>query len=71
MQRAESAGVALGLLAAVVFLVAAAVWLLGAEDTSVKVLVAVWLWALPVLGIGAGLGWLAGRGFTLLTRRSL
>ena len=71
MRRAESAGVVFGLLAAVVVLVAASVWLLDAQDTSIKVLVAVWLWALPALGIGAGLGWLAGRGFTLLTRRSL
>jgi hypothetical protein len=37
--------------------------------TSVRVLVAVWLWLLPVLGLGAGLGWLAGRGIALLTRR--
>ena len=70
MRRAESAGIAFGLLAGVLFLGAASVWLLDAEDTSVTVLVAVWLWALPVFGIGAGLGWLAGRGIMLLTRRS-
>ena len=66
--RAESAGLALGLAAAVALLVAASVWLLSTPDTSARVLVAVWLWALPVLGLGAGLGWMAGRGVALLTR---
>jgi hypothetical protein len=70
MGRAEIVGLTGGAAAAVLFLLAASVWLLSAEATSVRVLVAVWLWALPVLGIGAGLGWLAGRGVSLLTRRA-
>ena len=70
MRRAELVGLSLGVTAALAILLGACVWLLSAEATSARVLVAVWLWLLPVLGLGAGLGWLAGRGVSLLTRRS-
>lgn len=46
---------------ALLLLAALAVILLRSEGSSVKVLVAVWLWMLPVLGIFAAIGWLAGR----------
>ena len=69
MRRAELVGLTVGLVAAAALLIAACIWLLSAEATSARVLVAVWLWLLPVLGLGAGLGWLAGRGVSLLTRR--
>jgi hypothetical protein len=69
VRRAELVGLTLGLASAIVFLLGACIWLLSAEATSVRALVAVWLWLLPALGLGAGLGWLAGRGIALLTRR--
>ncbi len=45
-----------------ILLLAAAVVLVSNDLHSIKALVAVWLWALPVLGTCAGLGWLAGVG---------
>ena len=59
--KTEAMGLLLGVFGALVLLVAASVWLLSTPETSVKVLVAVWLWALPILGIGALAGWLVGR----------
>jgi hypothetical protein len=61
MNRAETAGLGMGLLVALILLAAAAAWLLSKPETSAKVLVAVWLWALPVIGFCTALGWLAGR----------
>jgi hypothetical protein len=60
------AGTALGLLVAVALLIFASIWLLGIEGNTYKVLVAVWLWALPVLGVGAIVGYSAGRAFQSL-----
>jgi cytochrome bd-type quinol oxidase subunit 1 len=57
----EVLGTAAGLLVAVIVLIGLSVWLLSPEATSAKVLVAVWLWALPLAGVCAGLGWLIGR----------
>lgn len=61
MTQTEVRGMLLGVLGAIVLLVALSVRLLQPEDTSAKVLVAVWLWSLPVLGIGAFLGWSLAR----------
>lgn len=58
MTQAEVGGILAGVAAAVVLLAVLSILLLQPEGTSVKVLVAVWLWSLPVLGIGALLGWL-------------
>lgn len=63
----EKIGIIAGTLAAVGLLVLASVLLLQPEGTSAKVLVAVWLWALPVLGVGAGIGWMAARILRRLT----
>ena len=68
MRTVEAVSLLTGVVIAALALVAASVWLLSAEDTSVKVLVAVWLWALPVLGAGALLGWLAGRALKVVTK---
>ena len=67
--RLVLAGVIAGLTAAVVALIVASILLLQPVGTSVKVLVAVWLWALPALGIGAGLGWLTAAGIGRAFRR--
>lgn len=54
-------GAIVGFALAAVVLVWVAFALITAEGNTAKVLVAVWLWALPVLGIGGGAGWLLGR----------
>jgi hypothetical protein len=46
---------------AAVLLVAASIALLAPEGTSAKALIAVWLWALPVIGLCASVGMLLGR----------
>ncbi len=61
MTQTEVCGLLVGVLGAIVLLVALSVRLLQPEDTSAKVLVAVWLWSLPVLGIGAFVGWSLAR----------
>jgi hypothetical protein len=53
-------GAIAGLALAAILLVWAAFALVTAEGSTAKALVAVWLWSLPVLGIGSGMGWLAG-----------
>jgi hypothetical protein len=58
-------GALAGLALAAILLLWAAFALVTVEGSTVKALVAVWLWTLPVLGIGGGAGWLAGR---LVTR---
>lgn len=57
LNRTELTGIAAGTAAAIVVLAVLSLMLLRPEHTSVKVLAAVWLWSLPVLGIGAALGW--------------
>ncbi len=58
---AAAAGGAIGCLLAIATLVFSAVGLLSVEGTNYKVLVAVWLWALPVIGVGVLCGWAIGR----------
>jgi glycosyltransferase involved in cell wall biosynthesis len=65
---AASIGMVLGALVAVGILVVASVSLLRIEGSNYKVLVAVWLWALPVLGVFTLAGYLAGRGLDTLRR---
>ena len=66
-RKVEAAGIAIGLIAAVVCLIGLSIWLLSPEGTSYKVLVAVWLWALPLLGLFALAGWVLGRIAYLIT----
>ena len=68
MKNVEALSVLTGVAVAVSGLVAASVWLLSIEGTDAKVLVAVWLWTLPVLGAGAFVGWLTGRALLLVTK---
>jgi glycosyltransferase involved in cell wall biosynthesis len=63
-----SIGTAAGGLVAVGILAFASVSLLTTEGSTYKVLVAVWLWALPVLGALACAGYLVGRGLDTLRR---
>jgi len=56
--KPETAGMLIGFVLAAGALLVTSVLLLNVEGTSAKVLVAVWLWLLPVLGLGAGAGWL-------------
>lgn len=60
-RRAESIGAIAGLVLAALLLLGASIALLAPEGTSAKVLIAVWLWALPVTGLCAAVGMLAGR----------
>ncbi len=69
MRRADLVGLIAGVVVAAAALIAAGIWLLSAEATSTKVLVAVWLWLLPVLGLGALMGWVTGRCVSLLAER--
>jgi len=63
VSRASARGAIFGTLVSALLLVLLAVLLLNTTGANVKVLVAVWLWAWPVLGAGFALGWLAGRVF--------
>jgi glycosyltransferase involved in cell wall biosynthesis len=63
---AASGGAVAGTLLAVVVLVFASVSLLSIDGTNYKVLVAVWLWALPVIGVFALGGYGVGRALDLL-----
>jgi hypothetical protein len=56
-RQVDAAGMIGGLIVAAVFLIAVSIALLQPEGTSAKVLIAVWLWALPVIGIGMTLGY--------------
>jgi hypothetical protein len=58
-----------GLVAATAALVAWGVWLAGGEGNALKALVAVWLAALPVLGMGALAGWLVASAVLVFRRR--
>ncbi len=66
-RRVEAIGIAVGLVVALICLIGLSIWLLSPEGTSYKVLVAVWLWALPLLGIFALAGWVLGRIAYLIT----
>ncbi len=55
-------GMLLGLGAAAALLLALAVLLLRSDGSTYKVLVAVWLWALPALGLFGLAGWALGKG---------
>jgi hypothetical protein len=61
MRKPETAWMIMGSLSAAASLAVASIWLLSPPETSAKVLVAVWLWALPILGTGAFMGWLIAR----------
>lgn len=65
---AASIGMVVGALVAAGILVAASVSLLRIEGSNYKVLTAVWLWALPILGAFTLAGYLAGRGLDTLRR---
>jgi glycosyltransferase involved in cell wall biosynthesis len=65
---AASIGMVAGGLVAAGILVVASVSLLSIEGSNYKALTAVWLWALPVLGAFAFVGYLAGRGLDILRR---
>lgn len=61
-------GMLLGSAVAIALLIAVAVTLLSAEGSTYKVLVAVWLWALPVIGVFATAGYLLGKGAEAIDR---
>lgn len=54
-------GAIAGAAAAVVVLAVLSVMLLKSGGANYKVLVAVWLWLLPVIGLFAGTGYTAGK----------
>ncbi len=64
-------GMLLGAAIAVAILIAVSVVLLRAEGSSYKVLVAVELWALPVLGLFAGAGYALGKGAEAISQREV
>jgi hypothetical protein len=68
MKSNEVAGILTGLVVACGFLVLVSVLLLSVEGTSAKVLVAVWLWLLPALALGAAAGWLLAKALSLFLR---
>ena len=68
MSKIEAGSLLGGIAMAVAALLAASVWLLSIDGHGVRVLVAVWLWALPVVGVGALFGWLTGRALRLVTK---
>lgn len=68
MRNVEAVSLLTGVALAAIALLAASVWLLSIEGHGVRVLVAVWLWLLPVLGVGALFGWLTGRALKLVTK---
>lgn len=54
-------GMTWALFPALALLFLLAVYLLRSDGSTPKVLVAVWLWTLPILGTFAAAGWLTGR----------
>jgi hypothetical protein len=68
MRSVEVVSLISGVAFAAIALLAASVWLLSIDGHGVRVLVAVWLWSLPVLGLGAIAGWLMGRVLMLVTK---
>lgn len=63
MRRATTTGATLGTLVASALLVILALIVAPESGSALKSLVAVWLAALPILGLGALCGWLIGLGF--------
>ena len=66
--RPSVVGTLLGFVVAIMLLAAVAWMLLSAEGSTYKVLVAVWLWALPVIGVFASGGYLLGKGAEAIDR---
>ncbi len=66
--RPSSWGALLGTAVGLALLIAAAAILLNAEGSTYKVLVAVWLGALPVVGAFGTVGYLLGKGAESLER---
>ena len=61
MKRLPTLGALLGTAAALGVLTWLSFALLNSEGANYKVLVAVWLWLLPAVGVGAGLGYAGGK----------
>ena len=61
MKGPSTLGAVTGMLIAFVVLAALAFMLLASDGANYKVLVAVWLWLLPVTGVFAGFGYAAGK----------
>ena len=59
--RMSSWGATAGIVVATIVLAAASVMLLNSDGANYKVLVAVWLWALPFAGFFSGIGYAAGK----------
>ncbi len=66
--RGGTLGIAAGTLAAVLVLAVASILLLNTGGANWKVLVAVWLWLLPVTGLCCCAGYAAGKGVDGLIR---
>ena len=60
MNDSARAGAIVGGVLGILLLGVASVWLLGIEGSGPKVLIAVWLWLLPILGATSALGWAIG-----------
>lgn len=61
MKRLSTLGALFGTAAALGVLAWFSVVLLNSDGANYKVLVAVWLWLPPAVGVGAGLGYAAGK----------
>jgi hypothetical protein len=61
--RAASLGFVIGTIIAAFVLTLAAIWLLNTGGANWKVLVAVWLWILPAVGLFGGAGYATGKLF--------
>ncbi len=61
MRRPSILGPVLGTMVSFVILAALSYMLLNSDGANYKVLVAVWLWLLPMIGTFAGTGYAAGR----------
>lgn len=59
-------GAIAGIVAALAVLAALSVMLLNSGGANYKVLVAVWLWLLPVTGVCAGIGYAVGKTVELM-----
>jgi hypothetical protein len=61
MRSPSTFGVIIGMVIALAILGALSIMLLNSDGANYKVLVAVWLWLLPVTGFFAGIGYAAGK----------
>ena len=57
----SSWGATVGMMVAIALLAVTSAMLLNSEGANYKILVAVWLWALPVAGLFSGVGYAAGK----------